>query len=643
MCGVAGLFASEFRADEAESYVKKMTEALLHRGPDSSGFWQKDDPVVLGHRRLKIIDLTDHGAQPMTSLSGRYVISYNGEVYNFLELKKKLQGREYTLRSESDTEVLVNYIEAFGIEQTLTDVVGMFAFALWDRKEKDLFLVRDRMGEKPLYYTEFKGNFLFASELKSFFALPGWRPEISRKSLSQFMSFSYVPAPATIFEGVHKVEPAHYVRISMPEAGKFRIHKKKYWDLSAVALGKKVERSQKNLLDELESQLTRTVSNQMLSDVPLGAFLSGGVDSTLIVALMQKLSSKPIKTFTIGYGEHTYNESEFAQAVADHLGTEHTEMKVRAGDIIDLIPKVPEIYDEPFADSSQLPTTLISRLTREHVTVSLSGDGGDEVFGGYNRYLWAKRVAQFNEHISAPPRKLLSTLIKTGSVESYDRLYEILRRFVPKLPQFTLPGDKIHKLIELVEEDSELDIYLKLLTLWDPEVVHGGSSELSVTGKNLASDLSFQERMMFLDTLNYLPNDILTKVDRASMAASLESRAPFLDHRIIEFAWTIPLEQKIQRGKLKSPLKSLLARHLPKKLFDRPKAGFGIPIDTWLRDELRGWGEDLLSEERLRSAGYFDAGMVREKWEEHQSGRRRWQYHLWNVLVFEAWREKWGY
>ena len=643
MCGIAG-FLTRIKTDNSLAIATRMTEAIRRRGPDAIGHWLDiASGIALGHRRLAILDLTPAGAQPMVSHCGRYVIAFNGEIYSFAVIRGELEqaGVAPAWRGHSDTEVMLAAIAAWGLEAALKKFVGMFAFALWDRETRTLSLARDRLGEKPLYYGWQGETFLFGSELKALRAHPGFRAEIDRDALTLFLRHNCIPAPYSIYQGIHKLPPGTFLQV---HAGQKDARPVAYWSARSVA-----EAGQCNLfrgsdaeaVTELERLLGQAVAGQMVADVPLGAFLSGGIDSTTVVALMQKHSVRPVKTFTIGFSEVGYNEAEHAHAVARHLGTEHTELYVTAQDAMDVIPSLAVIYDEPFADSSQIPTYLVSRLARSHVTVSLSGDGGDELFGGYNRYFWARNLWRKLGWTPRPLRAALAGVLTMLPPAAWNTVFQRLGHLLPTGLRYATPGDKLHKAAEILAERSPEDIYLALVSHWKnpTQLVLGGHEPATLlTDPGHRPYLpNFEHHMMYLDMVSYLPDDILTKVDRAAMAVSLETRVPLLDHRVVEFAWTLPLPMKIRHGQGKWLLRQALYRYVPKELIERPKMGFGVPIDHWLRGPLKSWAAALIEPARLAREGFFDPAPIRRKWEEHQSGSRNWSYHLWNVLIFQAW------
>lgn len=648
MCGLTGFWQpSGFERDGAADTLRRMAETLVHRGPDDGGVWVDEVAcVALAHRRLSILDLSPAGHQPMTSASGRYVIAFNGEIYNHLDLRLALEktgaGTVVPLhwRGHSDTETLLAGFDAWGIRGTIERCVGMFAFAVWDRKERALMLGRDRVGEKPLYYGWQGRTFLFGSELKALKAHPSFQAEIDRGALCLFMRHNYIPAPHSIYRGISKLLPGHLLTVS---AERQEPELEAYWSLTDVAESgcrNALDGSAQEVADELERVLRLAVRQQMVADVPLGAFLSGGIDSSTVVALMQAQSEKPVKTFTIGFNEEGYNEAVHAKAVARHLGTDHTELYVTPQNALDVIPRLPRLYCEPFADSSQIPTFLVSQLAKQHVTVSLSGDAGDELFGGYTRYVLGHRLWRKLSRFPVGIRAVVVSAIRAISPSAWNRILSPIRALAPSRYRMTLVGDKLHKGAGVLAARRIDELYLGLLTHWNPaELVLDAREPATVLngGAPTLAGLDDVQRMMALDAMTYLPDDILVKVDRAAMAVSLETRVPFLDHRVIELAWRIPQAMKLRDGAGKWILRQVLYRHVPKELIERPKMGFGVPIDHWLRGPLREWAEDLLAEDRLKREGFFVPAPIRQKWKEHLSGVRNWQYLIWDVLMFQAW------
>jgi asparagine synthase (glutamine-hydrolysing) len=647
MCGLTGFWKWRGASRDTLRYqAEDMSRQLTHRGPDDSGLWCDESVgIVLAQRRLSILDLSEAGHQPMHSACGRYVIAFNGEIYNHLELRKRLaaEGAAPPWRGHSDTETIVACFVAWGVEHTLQSCVGMFAFAAWDRQQRMLTLARDRMGEKPLYYGWCDDAFLFGSELKALKANPAFDANIDRDALTLLLRHDCVPAPYTIYRGVYKLRPGHVLRIPV-DAPRYA-QPTPYWnynDIVTRGLNEPLDCSDAEAADALERQLTASIRDQMLSDVPLGAFLSGGIDSSTIVALMQASSNRPVKTFTIGFEENGYDEAVHAGAVAEHLGTEHTELYVRPTDALNVIPRLPFIFCEPFGDSSQIPTFLVSQMTRREVIVALSGDGGDELFGGYNRYLTARTTWRRMLHMPRFARHAVAGTLRTIPPAAWDRLVPLL----PKRWRVTTPGDKAHKLAEVLLQPDGHAFFLNVASQWkDPASMVIGAREPTTLLTNADAwphTGNLAHWMMAMDAQSYLPDDILVKVDRAAMANSLETRVPMLDHRVVELAWRLPLHQKIRRGQGKWLVRQVLYRHVPKELVERPKMGFAVPLDSWLRGPLREWAESLLSESRLRQEGYFEPAPIRQKWEEHLSGRRNWQHALWTVLMFQAWLEASG-
>ena len=659
MCGLAGLIDPHGRLDAAGlgHIARDMADALRHRGPDDHGVWTDDQAgVALGHRRLSIIDLSAAGHQPMVSHDGRYVIAYNGEIYNFQDLRTTLEGLGHSFRGHSDTEALLAAIVEWGPAEALVRCNGMFALALWDRHRRTLILARDRLGEKPLYFGWAGGAFLFASELKALRAYPGFAPDIDRGALALLLRHNYVPAPYTIHRGVYKLPPAAMLRLTGdmwardPGLADLEARFEPYWSAREVAEAGTADPfrgSDEEAIEALDACLREAVASRMVADVPLGAFLSGGFDSSTVVALMQAQSSRAVRTFSIGFREAGYDEAQHAKAVANHLGTDHTELYVTPDEARAVIPRLPALYDEPFADSSQIPTFLVSQLARRHVTVSLSGDGGDELFGGYNRYFWATDLWKGFGRIPAPARRGLAAGVSRLSPDTWQRIFDRLGPVLPAKLRQPRAGEKMHKLAGILGAHGREALYYGLLSHWtSPVRVVRDSAEPAtiLTDPHRWAEVGgFTPRMMYLDMVTYLPDDILTKVDRASMAVSLEARVPLLDHRVVEFAWRLPLSLKVRDGQGKWALRRVLDRYVPRTLTERPKMGFGVPIDHWLRGPLRDWAEALLDENRLRREGFFEPEPIRELWSEHLSGQGNWQYHLWDVLVFQAWHEAQGH
>ena len=649
MCGIAGILSTGSSGDDLLARVTAMTQSITHRGPDADGHWtDASQGVALGHRRLSIIDLSPAGAQPMVSASGRYVLAFNGEIYNFQVLRKQLADSGVSFRGRSDTEVLLEGIAHWGIRDALERIDGMFAFAVWDRQERQLILARDRLGEKPLYYGRMGTVFVFGSELKALLAAGIPKPVIDRNALTLLLRHNYIPEPFSIYTGIQKLPAGGYLSL---RAGDTTVPQpQRYWTIAGcIRSGRDhplVGRAEDGV-DLLEDALSRSIRERMVADVPLGAFLSGGIDSSTVVALMQANSTRKVRTFSIGFAEPDYDEAVHAKAVAAHIGTDHTELYVTAEEARAVIPQIPDFYDEPFADSSQIPTYLVSKLARREVTVAMSGDAGDELFGGYSRYTLTTQLQKQQSRLPAPLRALAAAGLRSLSPPRWDQLFRILRPVLPPRYRQAQAGDKLHKLARVLDTLDPMQIYVRLLSLWqDPSRIVIGSREPSNILdllRHLPPDLVPVEKMMALDAMHYLPDDILVKVDRASMAVSLETRVPLLAREVVELAWRMPLDWKLRDGQGKWVLRQVLARHVPASLFDRPKMGFGVPIDSWLRGPLRQWAEDLLSESRLRQGGYFDPAPIRLAWQQHLEGAQNMQYLLWGVLCFEAWRDRWGH
>ncbi|HJR16278.1 MAG TPA: asparagine synthase (glutamine-hydrolyzing) [Gemmatimonadales bacterium] len=644
MCGIVGFLGKTGEKAALTALAERMSICLSHRGPDDAGVWVDERVgLALGHRRLSILDLSPMGHQPMVSGCGRYVTTFNGEIYNYLDLRAEVErSGPVQWRGRSDTEVILAAFSRWGIGPALERMTGMFALAVWDQADRVLHIARDRLGEKPLYYGWLDGTLVFGSELKAFRVHPEWKGEIDRRALVLFLRYGYVPAPYSIYTGIRKLWPGKV--LSVRADGSSEEHP--YWSAREVAergITDPFEGTDAEARDTLETLLSRAVARQMVADVPLGAFLSGGIDSSTVVALMQAQSARPVQTFTIGFREPGHNEAEHAKAVARHLGTDHTELYVTPAEAMNVIPRLPQLYDEPFADPSQIPTFLVAQLARRKVTVSLSGDGGDELFGGYNRYFIGRGMWQRVGWLPSGARGLLAGAITTVSPSHWNRVLGAFMALAPSRLRYPNPGDKLHKLALVLGARDPDEVYLGLTSHWQQpsSVVLQGGDPGGLPGNGLGgAELSdFTQRMMFLDLIGYLPDDILVKVDRAAMGVSLETRVPMLDHQVVEFAWSLPLSMKIRGGQGKWLLRQVLDKYVPRDLIDRPKSGFDVPIGGWLRGPLRSWAELLLDERRLRQEGFFDAREVRTRWNEHLSGRRDWQQALWNVLMFQAWLE----
>jgi asparagine synthase (glutamine-hydrolysing) len=654
MCGIAGLWyvGNGAGSADAELAIRCMTGALAHRGPDDEGlFHEPATGLWLGHRRLAVVDLTAEGRQPMTSSTDRYVITFNGEVYNHRHLRIELERDGTRFRGHSDTEVLLAGIERWGLERTVQRSIGMFAFALWDRRNRTLCLARDRLGIKPLYYGWSAAGFVFGSELKALRATPGFANPISRDALTLLLRCNYIPAPHCIYEGIHKLLPGTMLEVDGDLAGAAdgRVEAEsrivEFWSAHQVAqagVRAPYRGNAEEAVAELEGLLHDAVGLRMQADVPLGAFLSGGVDSSTVVALMQAQSSHPIRTFSIGFRESAFDEAKYARAVARHLGTDHTELYLTPGEALDAIPTLATVYDEPYSDSSQIPTLMVARLARRAVTVALSGDGGDELFGGYNRYVWSRRLWGVVDRLPKPLRHGLAASLHAAP----DTWATALSRVLPWLPvswRVSNPREKVDRLGRLLTLETPDSLYRELVSHWhEPNsVALGGSQPPQAPPGSDSCDTrgSFAERMMYADLVGYLPDDILVKVDRASMAVGLEARVPLLDHRLVEFAWRLPMDLKIRRGQGKWLLRQVLYRHVPRTLIERPKQGFGIPIGDWLRGPLREWADALLDPKRLREEGFFQPEPIRRMWSDHLAGRVNEHYRLWDVLMFQGWLE----
>ncbi len=651
MCGIVGFLNSSnnYSDQQLGGIITEMSRALKHRGPDDKGVWvDVKAGLALGHRRLTVLDLTKEGRQPMVSFGGRYCLIFNGEIYNFKKLRDELNKNNAAIpwRGNSDTEVLLASIEFWGLETAVKKCIGMFAFALWDKEKKLLHLVRDRIGIKPLYYGWANDLFLFASELKPFHFHPDFEKEIDRNSLALLLQYNFIPAPFSIYKNVYKLQPGAILTLDSQKSGKQVPNLVSYWSLDQVVekgLLNPFQESEAKIVEDLEKLLLDSVRLRLISDVPLGAFLSGGVDSSLIVALMQDLADHPVQTFTIGFSESEYNEAYEAKKIAQHLGTSHAELYVSPKQALDVIPKLPYLFDEPFADSSQVPMYLISEFTRGKVAVSLSGDGGDELFGGYNRYVWGNWAWSRIKKMPLWLRQLTANSIGCLSPLSWDRIFKNLDFILPSSYKVPNPGYKLQKFIELLEKNTPKGLYAAMVSNWkEPADLVKDVTQIPdlIKGGKLWEKISdFKQQMMYMDTLSYLPDDILTKVDRASMGVGLEARVPMLDHRIVEFAWQIPMRINFKQGANKRILRKILYKYVPRNLVERPKMGFSIPIDEWLRGAMRDWAENLLSEERLLREGFLNPVPIRQKWNEHLSGKRNWQSSLWSVLMFQGWLE----
>lgn len=652
MCGIAGFWdpGHKLSAELSQQTLAKMIRTIAHRGPDDSGSYVvRELGLALGHQRLSIVDLSPLGHQPMTSASGRYVIVYNGEVYNHRELRQQLIDLGCGFRGHSDTEVILAAFDTWGIRESVPRFNGMFAIAVWDTERKVLTLIRDRLGIKPLYFGYANGIFIFGSELKPFRQVPGFDAAINRSALTMYLRHNYVPTPYSIYDGVCKLTPGCLLEI---DAGLLaNVHRDYDWSSRQIAfwsareviergLAAPSSESETEVIESLHDRLLRSVEYRMLADVPLGAFLSGGIDSSTVVALMQAQASRPVKTFSIGFREDGFDEAVYAKRVAEHLRTEHTELYVSPTEAMSVIPRLPGMFDEPFADSSQIPTFLVSQLAREHVIVGLSGDGGDELFAGYNRYIWGDRL--WNRFGGIPP------LLRSGfsrALKAYPSFWSAcLRLSLKALPRswaVANPEQKLSRLAEVMHHRSIQNLYLDLVSHWnDPASVVIGGAELPTAvsdASRRAAVTNEIEAMMATDLVSYLPDDILTKVDRASMSVGLEARVPLLDHNVVEYAWSIPFAMKMRDGNGKWILRQVLQKYVPAEMIDRPKMGFGIPIGSWMRGALRDWTDDLLSADTLKRQNFFEPEPIVRLWQEHRSGRAEHHYALWNILMFQSW------
>jgi asparagine synthase (glutamine-hydrolysing) len=644
MCGITGLWDRRRRGsgDDLAALATAMIHSLLHRGPDAGAVWRDDAAgLVLGHRRLSIVDLSPNGAQPMESSCGRFVLSYNGEVYNAPELRAPLEAAGRRFRGHCDTEAIVEGAAEWGVRATIEKCIGMFALALWDRRERVLYLVRDRLGIKPVYWTIRDGRFAFGSELKALRAGCAGTWELDRDAIASYLRFGYIPAPRTIYRDVQKLAPGTI--LSLRQDGEPEITP--FWSLTEIAQHGQQQRlavSEDDAADELDALLRDAVGRRMVADVPLGAFLSGGIDSSTVVALMQAQSTRPVRSFTIGFRERGYDEAQHAAAVARHLGTDHTELYLSPQEALAVIPKLPTMYDEPFADSSQIPTFLVSEMTRRHVTVALSGDGGDELFAGYTRYFRGEGIWRAIDVMPQRARELAAAGVRVLSPSAWSALATV----IPEARRPVQFGDKMHKLANVLAGEAEASaFYRQVVSLWlDPaRVLVSGTEPQGLLEDASVRDLvpEFIERMQYIDTLTYLPDDILTKVDRASMAVSLEARVPLLDHRVVAFSWRLPPALKSAGGVGKRILRKVLYRYVPRELIERPKRGFTMPIGQWLRGPLREWADGLLDPRRIANEGVFHPEPIVARWRDHCAGTYDWEASLWPILMFQAWKERW--
>jgi asparagine synthase (glutamine-hydrolysing) len=652
MCGIAGIYAASQPGLASPEAAARMCAALIHRGPDSQGIWADSDAgLVFGQRRLAVIDTSEAGLQPMESASGRFVINYNGEIFNYLDVRAELEagGQAPNWRGHSDTETMLEAIDRWGLPETLRRIEGQFAIALWDRQARRLYLARDRFGEKPLYYGWAGKALAFGSELKALRILPGYGGEVDREALASFVRYGFVPHPRSIWRGISKLQPGTWTSFGPDDAPGSAPKIVSYWDAGEAAtraMANPWTSGEAEAVEALDALLARTVKSRMIADVPLGAMLSGGVDSSTVVAMMQAhgQAAGPVKTFTIGFEEAGYNEAEQAKAVAAHLGTDHTELYLTAADALAVVPRLPVLYDEPFADASQIPTHLVSGLARRHVTVALSGDAGDEIFGGYNRYFHGADIWKKAGGAPRPIRAAAAAALQAVSPDGWNRAAGALSAVLPAELSGGRAGEKIHKLAGVLSAADQDAYHQGLLSLWDDpaQVLTAAAQGLRLPGDHPVPPAitSFAERAMYLDTRYYLPDDILAKVDRAAMGVSLEARAPFLDREVFAFAWSLPMAMKISGGRGKQILRKVLDRYVPRPLIDRPKQGFALPIGHWLRGELKDWGAALLAPDRLKAQGLFDPVAVRRCWDEHQMGKRNWDTRLWVLLMAQAWLDE---
>jgi len=644
MCGITGFYGYRIEVPfDWKDILISMANRIAHRGPDSEGIWYDvESGIGMAHRRLSILDLTLEGYQPMISNTGRYVIVYNGEIYNYCKIMEDLIKLGYRFRGHSDTEVMLAAFEQWGVEKAIQRFNGMFAFALWDKEMRQLYLVRDRIGEKPLYYGIFGSIFAFGSELKTFKAHPLWNGDIDNNALGMFMKYGYIPAPYTIYKNIQKLRPGTILTIYISQSG-IDIKEQQYWstyDVVKNGIDNPINASEEEMVIGLEQLLLDSIRQQMISDVPLGAFLSGGIDSSTVVALMQGLSNQPIKTYSIGFEYDEFNEAHYAKKVAQYLGTQHTEYLVGSKEALDIIPNLPNIFDEPFADTSQIPTFLVSQLASQQVTVCLSGDGGDELFCGYSRYFLVNNIWTRISCLPFVIRRKIADLILRAPLDQLDCYFGWLSPLFRKYGNTGKAGDKLKKAAILLKAQNPEEFYSLLITNWNDTqklfLVPNHKSKPAFEKNNYFSK-DIISQMMHFDTVSYLPDDILVKLDRATMANSLESRIPYLDYRIVEYTWRLPMSVKYKNKKGKWILREVLNKYIPKEIFDRPKMGFSVPMQEWLIGPLRDWAEEYLKEKRLRDVGYLDPIIIREKWLEHVQGKRNWQNQIWSILVFQAW------
>jgi len=645
MCGIVGLLNLKEQETELPRLLKSMADTLERRGPDDAGVWfDYLSGVGLAHRRLSILDLSVEGHQPMISACGRFVITYNGEIYNFNELRKKLKSSGHRFRGHSDTEIILAAIAEWGLEHAVEKFNGMFAFAVWDKKKTVLSWVRDRLGIKPVIYYNNDQLFLFGSELKALRAYNGWQPEIDRKSLAEMLRLGYIPSPMTIYKNVKKLPPGMILHIYFKDGQITPKEPQTFWRLSETLKNSRNPEplTEEEALSEFEKRLKDAVKLRMIADVPLGAFLSGGIDSSTVAALMQSQSPQPVKTFSIGFKDKAYDEALFAKTVAQHLGTDHHELYINENDLLNLIPEIPQFFDEPFADPSQLPTQILSQLTRKYVTVALSGDGGDELFAGYVRHIQAKQLDKIIRIMPYGLRKTLGNFISKIPASRWDAVFDLASHITAGHLSMQLPGDKIHKLGGfLLFEDNNL--YESVVSEWKKTPVLGLENN-NISGKWWDPPLCIlnrTEEFMYQDTLRYLPDDVLTKVDRTTMSVALEARVPLLDHRIVEYVWSLPLGMKLHNGKSKWLLRRLLSKYVPNELWDRPKMGFAVPLTGWLLGPIREWVEALIARDKLKKEGFLEPEKVHQAWGKLQAGNSNAQYQIWNVLMFESWLEFW--